>query len=113
MSWKTSKITTSLMALLGASAPKLGTNARVEAVRKAMLDPLDDLDTSQRLARVMSRIEYAPDIQALWYLRGDVMAVLAEAHGESAATGRLSEISGKFHGLLPAAQRSRPNHLRR
>ena len=99
------------MALLGESSPELGTKARVEAIRKAMLDHLDDLDTNQRLARVQSRIEYAPDIQALWYLRGDVMVILAEAVGESAAAERLADISDKFRGLLPAAQKSRPNRL--
>jgi hypothetical protein len=113
MSWKISKITSSLMALLGDSAPELGTKARVEAIRQEMLHHLVGLEANQRVAKARTRIQYAADVQALWYLRGDVMTVLAEALGESAASERLTDISEKFHGLLPAAQKSRPNRLRR
>ncbi|MFZ4480146.1 MAG: hypothetical protein ACOYNZ_09690 [Rhodoferax sp.] len=112
MSWKISKITSSLMALLGDSTPDLTTRARVEALRQGMLDHLADLDAKQRVDRVRTRIQYAPDIQALWYLRGDMMILLAEVLGESAATDRLADISDRFRGLLPAAQKSRPNRLR-
>jgi hypothetical protein len=113
MSWKISKITSSLMALLGDATPELGTKARVESIRQAMLDHLVDLELNQRVDKARSRIQYAQDVQALWYLRGDVMTVLAEALGEAVATERLATISGKFHGLLPAAQKSRPNRLRK
>ncbi len=113
MSWKISKITSSLMALLVEPTADLDAKGRVEAIRVAMLDHLDDLDTNERLNKVRSRIQYAPDIQALWYLRGDVMTMLAETLGESAATKRLEEITDKFRGLLPAAQKSRPNRLRK
>ncbi len=111
MSWKISKFTTSLMGLLSEATTDRAAKSRVEAIRVLMLDQLADLGLSQRLSRVRSRIQGASDVQALWYLRSDVMLLLAEAHGEPAAAGRLADISEKFRGLLPAAQKSRPSRL--
>ena len=62
----------------------------------------------QSLAR---RIEYAPDLQALWYLRGDVMAALAAIHGEQRARAIIREISAEFEGLLPGGLSTRPSPL--
>ncbi len=99
------------MGLLSESSADGSAKGRVEVIRQAMLTHLADLDANQRLVKVRIRIQYAPDIQALWYLRGDVMTLLAEALGEAVATQRLSEMTDQFRGLLPAAQQSRPNRL--
>lgn len=107
------KFTTSLMSLLGDAAPELTAKARIESIRQAMLDALADIPPHPRLAKVHSRVRFAPDIQALWYLRGDLMTLLAEAHGEAHATKSLALITMQFRGLLPAAQQSRPHRLGR
>jgi hypothetical protein len=111
MRQKIASLTSSLMSLLGDSTPEVSAKSRIAAIRQTMLDHLADVAVSPQLAKLRARILYAPDIQALWYLRGDVMTLLAETLGEAAATERLTGISELFHGLLPAAQKSRPNRL--
>lgn len=113
MTSKLASFTTSLMSLLGDATPALTAKARIEAIRQAMLDTLADIPPHHQLAKVHSRVRFAPDIQALWYLRGDLMTLLAEARGEAHATEHLARITVQFRGLLPAAQQSRPNRLGR
>lgn len=113
MNSKLAKFTTSLMSLLGEAAPEQAAKARVEAIRQVMLDNLADVGPHRQLDQVHSRVRFAPDIQTLWYLRGDIMTLLAESRGEAHATERLARITTLFHGLLPAAQQSRPHRLGR
>lgn len=101
------------MSLFGESAPDLNPESRIRDIRQAMLDCLAGLGKSHELTRVWARILYAADIQALWYLRAEMMTLLASLLGESAAHSHLFAITNKFNGLLPAAQKSRPNRLRR
>ena len=101
------------MSLFGESAPDLIPESRIKDIRQAMMDSLAGLAESHQHARVWARVLYAPDIQALWYLRAEMMTLLAGLLGESAAQARLSIITDKFSGLLPAAQKSRPNRLRK
>ena len=105
------KLTTSLMGLLSEPTPEVSAKGRIAVVRQAMLDQLADLAAGPQLTKMRTRILYAPDLQSLWYLRSDIMTLLAEALGESVATKRLAAISTQFDGLLPAAQMSRPNRL--
>lgn len=100
------------MSLFGESAPDLRPESRIKEIRQAMLDSLADLGEGHHLARVWARILYAPDIQALWYLRSEMMTLVASLLGESVAHSRLSTITDMFNGLLPSAQKSRPNRLR-
>ena len=51
------------------------------------------------------------DIQALWYLRGDLMAALAAMHGEVAARQKVAAVTQMFQGLLPNGLNSRPSPL--
>ena len=81
-----------------------------EDIREAMLSLLGETGTRQ-FANVTRRIRYANDIQALWYLRGDLMAAMAAIHGEASARQQVQEITGMFHGLLPGSLNSRPSPL--
>lgn len=101
------------MSLFGESAPDLSPESRIKEIRQAMLDSLAGLGESHHLTRVWARVLYAPDIQALWYLRTEMMILLAGLLGESAAKTRLLTITDMFSGLLPSAQKSRPNRLRK
>lgn len=113
MSWKRSRFASSLMSLWGETAPAPSTESRIKLIRQAMLDSLNDLGDSAQLTRVQARVLYATDIQALWYLRGDLMNLLAALNGEFAAKAHLVQITSMFNGLLPAAQMSRPSRLHR
>jgi hypothetical protein len=81
-----------------------------EDIREAMLALLGD-SASKEFASVTRRIRYANDIQALWYLRGDLMAALATTLGESDARQQVQRITEMFQGLLPASLNSRPSPL--
>jgi hypothetical protein len=61
--------------------------------------------------QITRRIRYANDIQALWYLRGDLMAALAAMHGEMAAREKVASVTQMFQGLLPSGLNSRPSPL--
>ena len=100
------------MSLFGEPVPDLSPESRIQEIRQAMLDSLAGLGEGHQLARVWARVLYAPDIHALWYVRAEVMTLLAGLLGESVAHSRLATITDMFIGLLPAAQKSRPNRLR-
>ena len=114
MRWFTSTLRDSLYGLLGhASTP---TESRlfsgIEDIREAMLELIGD-DGPRRFPQVTRRIRYATDIQALWYLRGDLMAILAALHGEAEARERVRAISTMFRGLLPPSLTGRSRALAR
>ncbi len=99
--------------LTGAAAP-LSQNeldGQVEDVRALMLA---HLGLGQVLvSSLFRRIQYATDIQVLWYLRSDLMVSLAFAHGESMAKREMTEITEAFQAALPKALRTpvgRPEH---
>lgn len=81
-----------------------------EDIREAMLALLDQ-SGSRQFANVTRRVRYANDVQALWYLRGDLLAALASIHGEAAARAQVQEITEMFQGLLPGSLSSRPSPL--
>lgn len=82
----------------------------IEDVRDSMLDALGE-DSVKNFPQVTRRIRYATDIKDLWYLRGDLMAVLAQLHGEAIAREKISSINAQFQGLLPGGLSSRPSSL--
>lgn len=103
----------SIYGLLGGS-PK-STQALDEAmgeIQEAMLGALGQ-DGAGRFPAVARRIQYSDELQALWYLRGDLMAALAALYGEAQAREKIREISGHFQGLLPSGLSTRPSPLHR
>ena len=103
---------TNYLALLGL---KESTSAAIsdgmEKIRHLMLSELG-YEGQKRFPAVTRRIRYAQDIQALWYARSDVMAILSNTHGETIAREKVACISGQFNGLLPKAlaQRAGPRN---
>ena len=110
MSWLRSRFTTSLMGLLGDSAND-DTRQKLHEIRQAMLSCLGALGDSPTVVRLTAKVLYSTDAESLWYLRSDLMQVLAETRGEALARQRVDAISNMFRGLLPAAQQSRPSRL--
>ncbi|HWI83170.1 hypothetical protein [Ramlibacter sp.] len=82
----------------------------IEDIRDAMLALLEDLDQHET-AHLQRRIRYALDVLGLWYLRGDLMALLAGRYGETGARDRIDPVSDMFRAMLPQGLRSRPSPL--
>lgn len=82
----------------------------IEDIRAAMLALIEEVDTKDH-PNVERRIRYAIDVLALWYLRGDLMALLASRYGEAGARERLEPVSDMFRAMLPQGLRSRPSPL--
>lgn len=112
MRWFKGSIRSSIYGLLG--NPVAPSDSMLETgtedIREAMLALLGEGGTKQ-FANVTRRIRYANDIQALWYLRGDLMASLATTLGEAAARQKVHQITRMFDGLLPGSLNSRPSPL--
>lgn len=79
-------------------------------IRASMLECLVQYGVDAK-SIIHLRIAYANDIQDLWYLRGDVMAVIAANDGEMIAKKKLAQISESFTGLLPRALTARNSPL--
>jgi predicted urease superfamily metal-dependent hydrolase len=112
MRWLKPRIRSSVYGLLGnALAP---TDSMLESgtedIRESMLLALGDVGP-KHFPQITRRIRYANDIQALWYLRGDLMGALAAMHGEAAAREKIGPITRMFQGLLPKGLTSRPSPL--
>lgn len=99
------------MSLFGEPSKDVVPESRIKDIRQAMLDSIVGLSDSHQFSQVWARVLYAPDIQALWYLRSDLMTLLSGLLGERTAGARLATISRLFEGQLPSAQKSRPNSL--
>ncbi|MFC6280946.1 MULTISPECIES: hypothetical protein [Polaromonas] len=96
------QIKNSCMALLGLAEAQqpAALNERTEDIRHLMLSELGEYG-EKKFPAVVRRVRYAPDVQGLWYARSDVMAILANTHGETVAREKIADISGRFNGLLP------------
>jgi hypothetical protein len=85
---------------------------QIDDIRQAMLKCLDP-EISERFPHVERRILTAANVPALWFLRPELLMVLAARSGEQAAHQVVDEISAMFDGLLPKSLNSRPSRLGR
>ena len=115
VSWFKSSLTSSLFALLDASRPAEKTAAleeRMDELRDAMLELMAGL-WDIRSTQAAHRLRVATDLQSLWFLRTNLMAVLAVKYGETAAREKLDALTTRFEHLLPKQLRSRTTGLNR
>ena len=113
MRWfKTKDLRSSIYAMLSVStrASHAEDVATMDQIREAML-ALASEDATERAAGLVRRIRYATDLQALWFMRGEVMQLLAREQGEAIAREKVDELSSLFSDLLPSGLRSRPSPL--
>lgn len=112
MRWIPSYLKLKVNSTLGsfASHKKDAAVASLDLIRQAMLDAIGPSGAST-FPVVQLRVSYANDIQDLWYLRGDLMATLANLYGETLARAKLTQISEMFKGLLPSGLSTRPSPL--
>lgn len=105
MRWNKPNLRSSLHGLLGRDAPASTAwvhNQGLEAVRYAMIQCLVGLRGSEsEVARMNMRLRYASDIEALWYLRSDLRALLIPLRGEALANATLAQLTPLFQGHLP------------
>ncbi len=82
----------------------------LEEVRRAMLQSLAGTSGCE-VARMNIRLRYAGDIEALWYLRADLLDTLAALRGERRAKWIVAQVTAMFQGQLPRALRpAQPAH---
>jgi hypothetical protein len=112
MRWLKPNLRSSIYGLLGNPLPPSDSILEngTEDIRESMLSVLGE-EGPKHFPQITRRIRYANDIQALWYLRGDLMAALAAMHGEMAARQKVASVTQQFQGLLPNGLNSRPSPL--
>lgn len=73
---------------------------------------LASLDASggHAVQRLAQRVRFADDLEALWYLRQDVLMALAAIDGEMVAQQRMRQINHLFRRGLPQTMGPRPHH---
>ncbi len=108
-----SQFISSMQGLLGLPvADDSDATVRIENIRQAMIDSLGD-EGCASFPQIERRVLFAPDLQALWDLRADVMVVISSLQGESVASQKIRLITSMFEGLLPKGMMSRPGSLGR
>jgi hypothetical protein len=105
MSWKISRLSSSLMGLLREPDQRAESRSQVEQIREEMLDCMAQFLVGKAVRpQAWAKVLEADDIQTLWYLRSDVMHMLCGHCGETRAADQLNEITELFRGHLPKAQ---------
>ena len=113
MSTLAERFISSMQGLLGkAPEPVDVTGEHLDTIREVMLDALGPV-AAVNYPQIERRILFARDLQALWYARADLMAVLSDQHGERAAHAKMEPISHRFKGLLPSAMTQGKRHAPR
>lgn len=90
-----------LLNVPGFGSPQATENQLVR-IRSAMLSVLKD-HGGNSIQRVSQRVRFATDVEALWYLRQDVMVALSAIDGETAARRQMKDINSMFKGGLPGS----------
>jgi len=105
-------IPSSIQGLFGGFAVKVSrAEQRTEQIRQLMVACVKADVCRSDVPYIERRLLSARDVEALWYLRGDVLAVLCDIHGEYLARQKLDEITSMFSGLLPRSMFSKPRSL--
>lgn len=88
-------IRSSFWAVLGHSEPSDSPDEALERVRKAMLLVIEKHGGDDHI-RLDMKINFAREIAELWYLRPELMQVVAAAQGEQVAQECMAEITALF-----------------
>lgn len=103
------QIRSSYMSLLGRAeiTPDMLID-KTEDIRQLMLDEIGEKG-EKYFPGLARRVRYAPDVQGLWYVRSELMAMLSGMHGETIAQEKIAKISSRFKGLIPQSLTSAAN----
>lgn len=106
MAWAVSSIKDSVLGWLSRSGATDSEHSLLEPARKAMIEMvLFDamaIDESLQLA-LLQRLRYAGDLEALWYLRPELVSALALQHGEREAQARVRSLAHLFGARVSAS----------
>lgn len=94
MRWAKTSLRNSFFGWL-AHQPAAEPSIRLEEVRKAMLEAIEQCADGSNSA-IERKVLFAYDLDALWYLRTDLMSAIAASRGESTAHDCLANISSMF-----------------
>ena len=110
-----SRFTSSFAALLTDQNTIIDLDGRCEDIRAAMLDALMELTPSGSMDAkpTWAAIALASEVQTLWYLRSDLLRLLANCWGESTARQRLDTVTEMFRGVVPKNQMPSPRRFAR
>jgi hypothetical protein len=83
---------------------------RIESIREEMLRALSKAGVCHHLvySRTWAAVMDAVEVDALWYLRSDLLALLSKHHGETTARMQLADITEMFRGMIPKSQMPLP-----
>lgn len=105
------KLMNTLHALLHAQAPASPrATLRIDDIRQSMLDCMGQ-DARAKFPQIERRVRFATDLQALWFLRPELLMAISSTAGELAAQGEVERISAMFDGLLPKGMGPRSRNL--
>jgi hypothetical protein len=94
---------TTFAGLLGAADTSVDASAQLEDIRHAMLASLSAIPANAAgLDKTWGAIARAGAAQTLWYLRSDLLSLLADHRGEVDARKDLEHITQMFRGMVPA-----------
>ncbi|MES2945511.1 MAG: hypothetical protein V4772_21805 [Pseudomonadota bacterium] len=107
------QIRSSYMSLLGRAeiTPDMLID-KTEDIRQLMLDEIGEKG-EKYFPGLTRRVRYAPDVQGLWYVRSELMAMLSGMHGETIAQEKIARISSRFKGLIPQSLTAAANSSNR
>ena len=93
------------MGLIREPGPSADALEQEEHIRQEMLDCIAIfLPPESARPPVWTKVAYANDIQALWFLRSDVMHLLSGFCGETMAAAKIANLTEMFRGHIPSAQ---------
>jgi hypothetical protein len=88
------------------TAPAVGARAasgeQMEAIRDAMLAALGEAGAARRPG-LAARIRFCREADTLWALRGELMDVSSQLHGEATARKLLARVTALFDNVVPQA----------
>jgi hypothetical protein len=101
MGWFKTRFRSSFFELFGTSSPANLAPPHemvgIEEIRARMLELLEGINEPH----ITRRVRYSLDVQGLWYMRGDLLAVLAKHRGETVAFQKVDALTPLFRGALP------------
>lgn len=95
-----------------ANAPVVESNDDLEAIRKAMLQALEQTTDGVNSA-IERKLLFAHDIDQLWYARPELMTAIAASKGEALAKTCLADITLVFETRAPARFKRKTGVIRR
>jgi hypothetical protein len=95
-----------------ANAPVVESNDDLEAIRKTMLQALEQTTDGANSA-IERKLLFAYDIDQLWYARPELMTAIAASRGEALANISLADITRQFEARAPERFKPKTRATRR